>query len=752
MELIVFLFLCFLGYALFFSNKKKPKQRSSASVSGSQTTRPAAAALIDADYDDEDDELATFTISFGQDEPESKNKTKGRWVTPGEVVNIAGHQIRNGNFYLGGRLPSSGRFGTEASLVDNSLPVFRDADMLFEDESLGYWPKFNLLSKAARGAYLSWLASVRDHPDMPIGYVFIYFYGLERRIVVDDKQGEVTDAEYQSLYLEISRLRSIYGTSRSFAGYSLRLMELMAFNRPEIVKFQEDVDERYDSLLFRYQLAVCVSEGKPIPAPMALSWLKAFPEYTLRTPARRCFNEFSALFKQQYAEKFGAGMVVKPNKTKLSLHYHPASSSLSELALKQPDLPDPSALKAPVKKLILIADNCTEALSGYSRYLGKKDASSSDIGAMLLLPNELLNADTHPLINAFKGWATCQIQSESKGLVSVAEFWEHTGTPLPARINKKEAELITTLSSKAGFGVAPDARYHHAKPAPDGLLALFAEGHGPYFEPSRAFNETAMALRLGAMVAAIDGNVDDSELQTLHNLINHDTKLSPVESHSLHAYLHWQLNTPANMTGLKARLEKLGNSEKEAVRHILVGVALADGKIDPNEIKQLEKLYTALGFDKAQVTGDVHNLTSSKTKTQPKTSNTPETSTAFNLDAELLALHESETSVVQDLLGTIFVDEDDAEGQSDIKKAAAMQTSADGLDEAHQTLFDHLITKETWDRKDVLAVCDSLKLMVDGALETINDWAYEQVDSPLIDDDEAIYIDLEIANELRTAG
>ena len=67
-------------------------------------------------------------------------------------------------------------------------------------------------------------------------------------------------------------------------------------------------------------------------------------------------------------------------------------------------------------------------------------------------------------------------------------------------------------------------------------------------------------------------------------------------------------------------------------------------------------------------------------------------------------------------------------------------------------MFDQLITKESWDRKDVLAACETLKLMVDGALETINDWAYEQVDSPVIDDDEDIYIDLEIANELKTAG
>ena len=39
--------------------------------------------------------------------------------------------------------------------------------------------------------------------------------------------------------------------------------------------------------------------------------------------------------------------------------------------------------------------------------------------------------------------------------------------------------------------------------------------------------------------------------------IDHDTKLSPTEKKSLRAYVNWRLNSPANMTGLKARLDKL---------------------------------------------------------------------------------------------------------------------------------------------------------------------------------------------------
>lgn len=39
--------------------------------------------------------------------------------------------------------------------------------------------------------------------------------------------------------------------------------------------------------------------------------------------------------------------------------------------------------------------------------------------------------------------------------------------------------------------------------------------------------------------------------------------------------------------------------------------------------------------------------------------------------------------------------------------------------------------------------------MIDGAIEIINDWSFDTVDSAVIDDDEDIYIDFEIVQELE---
>lgn len=746
MEILLFLIFCLVVYIMSKEKKAAPEQ-------SYQSPNITSERKIVAH--ESDDELAIFTISYGYDEEESKNKSIGRWVKPQESIVISGHTITGGNFYFGGQLKSLDGYGMEASLVDCTLKIHTAHDT-YEDDTLGYWPKFISLSPKCRGAYLSWLASDRSNINTPLGYVFIYFYGIERRIVVDSEVTNIGDAEYVQIFEEIKRLINIYGENRSFLGYGLNLLELMCLFRPTIVSMPEETFlPRYDSILFKHRLATEVNIGNPISSKLALEWIQFCPEYSFKTPARRCKKEFSQLFQLIYKEKYNEGLIVKPNKTKLKLEYRPASSSLRGVKIKQEDLPDPSNLKGPLKKLIRIAEQSTEELDAYSRYLGKVDSSSSDIAAQILLPDKLVKEIAPAGIEEFRKWAKKSIE-DSEGLVTFQDYWSHTNMPLPSKMNKKELDLIQNLAEKSGYGIAPDSRYHYAKPSIDGKLVLFSEGHGQYFEPSRAFKEIGMTLRLGAMVAAIDSHIDEAESTILQQLIDHDTRLSPVEKNSLHAYLLWRLNTKQNMAGLKARLENLGDKEKSTVSNILIGVALVDGAIAPEEIKQLEKLYTALGLNKSLVVSDIHSASSStlsrsnKLTPQNTTLTSPKEKPTFVLDERILAIHESETKDVQTMLGAIFVDEELNELTSESEVEHYESIDADGLDSSHFMLFESLVSKEKWAHSDVELMCRNLGLMVDGALETINDWSYDKVDSSVVESDgDEVYVDQEIVEELE---
>ena len=768
MELWIFLAAIYVIYLFFF--KKKKHRSAGPSVPRTVKAPPQAWGadikkkedLVRKD-DGKDDDLATFTLSSGRgvefrvttNHHQKTSKSAGalaRWVLPGDMITVAGVAISGGYIYLGQRMKPSGQEsggyyddGSEASLIDDTCKI-QPTSFYYEDSSLGYWPSFSSLSPEARGAYVSWLASDRSDPSCPIGYVFIYLYGLERKALVDSTDQNVSDAEFRNLFNEISRLRSVFNENRSFRGYSTQLLEAMSILRPnmDLVTALDSDSGFSNGMQFKLALAKTVHEGVPVSAELALKWVINHTEYALRTPARRCAKEFAALFKRRYALKYGEGMVVKANKTRLRLDYTPASPSLRGVRLPVPDLPDPSALKGPVQKIMALVEICTDELDAYSRYLGRKGTSVNDTAAIMLLPSEIVNESAEKILSSFKLWADEAILGK-EGLVSVADFWAHMNASCPTKINKKEADLMQAFALKMGYSLAPDPYYHHVKADVDGALVLFPSAEGGRFSPSAEFISAVMTLRLGAMVALIDNSLDQAEQRVLENAINNNTGFTDDEKRSLHAYLTWQLHTPANMTGMKSRIELMGAAEKAAVGKVIVSVACSDGTIAPAEIKQLEKIYSSLGLDPSSVSSNIHqhsaaehDLVSSVPAVQP--------TAGFTLDANVLARHESATDDVRKLLNTIFTEEESEEPVS----APASLTEAGGLDSAHSQLYRSLLEKEQWSRKEATELCGNFNLMLGGALEVINDWSYAVVDAPVLDDaDDDIWVDLEIAKELE---
>ncbi|WP_434635520.1 TerB N-terminal domain-containing protein [Vibrio sp. SCSIO 43086] len=759
MEFFVGAIIIYILYKLITRNSKSKTSNSYNSPQNNTVSKPSVQksdaygtqAISVSSYSENDEEFATFTIhtSFGREAEKSSNKQKGRWIGESEHLTIVGRNLNKGLFYFGGIMNSLDGYGVEPSLIDEERPASKSlmniGSELHTDETLGYWPSYSSLSKECRGAYLDWLESDRSDPNTPIGYVFIYFYGFERRIIENQANSQVSDQEFTTIFEEVLRLHKVFNANRSFRRYSADFLELMVLLRPTLLERRiANIPDTNNALSFKFKLAKTIVNGHPVGAELALDWLKNTFEYSLKTPARRCEEEFRKLFEIRFSQKFGEGILVKPNKTKLRLSYHAASNGINGIDLNLEELPDPSVLKGPINKIIPIAEQCTEDLSSYSRYLGKSDTSKSDIAALMLLPNELANESNSSIIESFKSWAVQVIQNNN-GITTVQEFWSHTGMPLPKAMNKKENELLIKLADKADIGIAPDMRFHQTKFKADGNIVLFSPSHGEFFKPSSAFNQVSLWMRLGAMVATIDGIVDQDEKLTLQKLIEYDDRLSPFEKSSLNAYLTWRLNSPANIAGLKARIEQLNSAQIESLKKFMISIALADGKVDSSEIKQIEKLYTCLGLDKSYVTSDIHNLASTRTPNSAFPTTTDQSGNKFQLDESILAMHESDTSDAKSMLENIFT----VDIEPEIESMSSSPTGHDGLDNAHKNLFDMLLSKEVWSRHEVHELCSKLNLMVDGAIETINDWAYEKVDAPVLDDDGDIYVDLEIVEELK---
>jgi len=682
-----------------------------------------------------------------------------RWVGLGEAMNIQGHSISSGLFYLGDSLPDSYGYSNDACLINPKLKALPREPWQGGDE-MGYWPQYSEISPKCRGAYLSWLAGGRSEPEAYIGYVFLFFYGLERRLFIDGQKAGISDQERLEVVNEVRRLLSLYGDNRSFKGYASNFlaMEWVLYQSDKPVPEYMDFSDRYCSEPFQVVLAKQVVEQKPVPAEMALQWMMLHPEFGLRTPARRCAEEFRTLFLNQYAEKYGEGLIVKPNKTPLRLEYRAASSSLrGDLNLKVPELPNPFILKAPVNKISAIAEECTDKLEAYSRFLGRKGNDPTSLAALALLPKELIGKSS----NAQQATGNlAKICEHGPGLISVETLYGYFGEALPAKLSKKDSENLSALVEAMGFGLAPDVRFHGIKPNPDGRVVISRKGHGIDFRPSKEFRTVGSILRLGAMVSQIDDDLSPAEEGVLTSLVKDNRELTNIEKDSLLAFLYWSLRTPQGVAGLKQGLAELSKEEKTAISHILVTVAHADGRIDPKEVKQLEKLYTTLGLDKKQVTNDLHSLAAAN---EPVTVSRRDDEASFSipgspgkpapgfqLNEELIRIREAETHQVRGVLESIFTEPEEEEIVTEASSVGAVgeNTLLNSLDEAHQDLFHQLIGQETWERSKLHEMCEKLGLMVDGAMEVINEWAFENVNAPLIEDGEPVYIDLELAKEI----
>ena len=324
---------------------------------------------------------------------QSTSVTPAQWFPAGKTTTVQGYQIPGGMIYVGEHLPYASGYGNEACLINPKLPL-KPGEPWEAGDEMGYWPKYDQIPEKCRGSYLKWLSTGRSEPEAYIGYVFLFFYGIERRLFVDGPEGLVSESERTALLDEVRRLLKIYSKNRSFRGYANNLLGVQwaLFQSDQPAPADIDFNDRYCSGPFQLVLAKAVASGKPLPADIVLQWLSLSPEFGLRTPARRCPKEFRQLFAIRYAQKIGEGLIVKPNKTPLRLEYHGASPSLQrDLKLNVPDLSNPFILTTPLKKVAAIAEECCTELDAYSRYIGRKDKDPKSISALALLPKELMS-------------------------------------------------------------------------------------------------------------------------------------------------------------------------------------------------------------------------------------------------------------------------------------------------------------------------------------------------------------------------
>ena len=134
------------------------------------------------------------------------------WIPPGRDVTVNGFTIRGGMVYIGQGLAMLHGGGVEPALINPARPLVpRTADCHIRQ--VDYWQNYDTISPQARASYLQWLSTGKGDPLADIGYVFLYFYGLERRLLWDALKDPHAKADIPVIEAEITRLLRIYNQS-----------------------------------------------------------------------------------------------------------------------------------------------------------------------------------------------------------------------------------------------------------------------------------------------------------------------------------------------------------------------------------------------------------------------------------------------------------------------------------------------------------------------------------------------------------
>jgi hypothetical protein len=178
-----------------------PISKSSAPAAAAQKKQPAA----------KPSPPVTITASL----PAGIKPGRVVWIPMGQEVKIGPFQIPGGLIYVGspekGRMPPAGRY------IDPQLPI---ATVSSTPGRMGYYPDYRSINPEQRRVYLQWLEAGRSFSGIDIGYIFLFYYGLEQRIL-----DGCPAAEQLAIMREVARLRAIYSKNAAFNRYSTAFLD-----------------------------------------------------------------------------------------------------------------------------------------------------------------------------------------------------------------------------------------------------------------------------------------------------------------------------------------------------------------------------------------------------------------------------------------------------------------------------------------------------------------------------------------------
>lgn len=694
---------------------------------------------------------------LAQQPQRTSTQSKLRWLNQEEAVTVHDIVVHSGLLYIGDNRTD------EASAINPRLPIGKSLPS--EIEPLPYYPQYDRINPFQRRRYLQWLSSNRTEPlsgTREFGYIFLFFYGLERRLLLDNAKDPILFQAAADLMVRYSD----HGFSSSLPTYVSQLLHFAAAKNgldfyntyyKWIIGLPHSQTGDDDLAIL---LAHLLTQQAPLPVDMAFE-IASISELSRQSVViERVSKEFRHLFEFRYKDQFSEGIQLKCGKATKRITYHPANPSLLRLREDRGFLntfsisvPNVFASRSQFKVLSDIWNSCVNDLSDYSRQKGRNETHEK---AFLALPLELRSAKSHPLYEPWLNLIMDTRFDDGCCYLEISQIAEVLNVPARDRLTKRQSEELNHHVESLGFACEPDSRHWGMNYGWRDRIGVFPQVE-QINKNSPAYLASAALLQLGYLVANADGHVSDDEVRLLHTLLTEAGHLSTDEQQRLMIQSNLLSQTPDAARRTLSRIASHVSKETAGkVGEFLFQIAAADGVVTKQEHRVLVRVFTALGLD-IKLLDRLSNLSADDEEpivARPTPSATEPippriTKPAFSLNMDKIADISAETSALVAILAEVMtepeseefsetnletLEEDpDSNAEEDVSELSSLSP------EFHD-LLRKIITKSHWEQAEFHELCASENLMPLSVFDALNAWADDILGDFLLEGENPIMV------------
>lgn len=611
----------------------------------------------------------------------------------------------------------------------------------FHNHSVNEPPAFWELTQAQKLNYISWLSNEPTKNPTTTRNIALYLFGIEHRIFQDP---ETDPEEIPELIAIVEKLNNL-GFDKLFRYYAIPLIEAAKYITNQTLPLPNDkqlLHNRTDiPLSLKIHLNNINVKNKNFGPGDCFSYFMAQKTTFLSKAAYNEFNQFKTLWISLFQEKYPNGI---PHSNLLSPLKHLYKSASKEFEIILSSNKNEKEILFDKRYIIAFNETLKEAtivLDSFCHNKGYKAGKDNLAQNLAYLPRKIIEK-TNPEFH-FKVLSVLNIlSSQSVGVIKTNDilsilYPNEIISEEDSKIESAKMMAVASLLDQYNIGHEPDYRFTKCKIQPNESIVIFKSTNGTHVDPnSKDFLREKAIIDNSLYLISQVRNIKYTDYLNMKEYIWKSSNLDINQKKRIIAHSLRFIHGSKASKPLKKSIDVF--TEKELTFKKIINLSNISSHLSLDGIKAAEKMSKLFNINPANIHSLIFNATSiNQDEDEPVTIAREIPEAGFTIprknddkykivNQKKIKAIENDTKDVSQMLSKIFLDEIDSEEQ--IK-----EKTLSGLDTLHSSILMSVLNNQKTTVTSIMKELEKNKTPLEGAIETINDWAFDFIDDTFIE-------------------